>query len=386
LQRKVTCLWKEPGAAEPYRSALSLHGHTNHSKESLYFIVDYASRRPLLRRALAAQERRTHSKQITVDFWKGYWTPPLTPLAAYQVERNQIEKQLGLESMISLTDHDSIDAPMLLRVVPEARRIPVSLEWSVPFDSTTFHLGIHNLPSARSESIFADLHAFTKDPREPGLAPLLEMLHAMPEVLIVFNHPLWDHSGLGQEQHFHNLSRLMARHGMFVHAFELNGLRSWAENQAVLHLAEGWNLPVISGGDRHGCEAGSALNLTNAQSFSEFVEEVRNGQCSHVLFMPQYSEPGTLRILEQLLDVVRYYPDFPEGMQRWDERVFHPDSQGVVRPVSALWDKPPAFIELFFSAVRMLELNPVRRALQMALATPPHDMQFVLGDGREVAS
>ena len=386
MQRKVTCLWKEPGAAKLYRTAVSLHGHTNHSKESLYFIVEYASRRPLLRRALASQEKRTRGKAITVDFWKGYWTPPLTPLAAYQLERNQVENRMGLASMISLTDHDNIDAPMLLRVVPEARRIPVSVEWSVPFGSTTFHLGIHNLPSGKAESIMADLRQFTKDPQEQRLGELLKMLHEIPDVLTVLNHPMWDHAGIGKEQHAHNLNTFAANHGMFIHAFELNGLRSWGENQAVLHFAEGWNQPVISGGDRHGCEPGSALNLTNAESFSEFVQEIRKQQRSHVLFMPQYAEPGTLRILESLLDVVREYPDFPSGTRRWDERVFHPDSAGVIRPLATLWRKPPGFIELFFSAVRMLEVNPIRRALQLALATPQQEMQVVLGDSREVAS
>jgi hypothetical protein len=79
-----------------------------------------------------------------VDFWKGYWTPPLPPLSAFQLEREQIENELGLNPLISLTDHDSIEAPMLLRVVPEARRVPVSLEWTLPFHDTILHLGIHN--------------------------------------------------------------------------------------------------------------------------------------------------------------------------------------------------------------------------------------------------
>jgi hypothetical protein len=86
---------------------------------------------------------------IRVDFWKAYWTPPLPPLAAFRLERKQIENQLDLASLISLTDHDNIEAPMLLRVVPKARRIPVSVEGSVPFRDTVLHLGVHNLPSAR---------------------------------------------------------------------------------------------------------------------------------------------------------------------------------------------------------------------------------------------
>jgi hypothetical protein len=35
--------------------------------------------------------------------------------------------------MVSITDHDNIKAPMLLRTVPSARQIPVSVEWSAPY-------------------------------------------------------------------------------------------------------------------------------------------------------------------------------------------------------------------------------------------------------------
>ncbi len=34
--------------------------------------------------------------------------------------------------------------------------------------------------------------------------------------------------------------------------------------------------PVISGGDRHGCEPNGVINLTAARTFSEFAQEVRS--------------------------------------------------------------------------------------------------------------
>jgi len=69
LQRKVTCLWKEPGVSDAYRTGVSLHSHTNHSKEGVYFILEYAARHSFLRRALAAEERRAIREQsTTVDF------------------------------------------------------------------------------------------------------------------------------------------------------------------------------------------------------------------------------------------------------------------------------------------------------------------------------
>ena len=42
---------------------------------------------------------------------------------------------------------------MLLRTVPSSRHIPVSVEWTVPFGATAFHLGIHNLPSATGAGV-----------------------------------------------------------------------------------------------------------------------------------------------------------------------------------------------------------------------------------------
>jgi hypothetical protein len=385
LQSKVTYLWKEPGASQPYRTAASLHGHTNHSREGMYFIAEIAARYWPLRTALSYQDRRAQNiSSIRLDFWKAYWTPPLPPLAAFRLERDQIEKKLSLASLISLTDHDNIEAPMLLRVVPEARHIPVSLEWSVPFRDTVLHLGVHNLPSSRAESIIAQFRAFTANPAEDGLSDLLSSLHDNPDILIVLNHPMWDLAGIGRQRHAHTVSGFLADLGMFIHAFELGGLRSWEENQAVIELAEGWNQIVIAGGDRHGCEPSGVLNLTNAESFTGFVHEVRKERRSHVLFMPQYAEPHKMRIAQTFLDVVREYPDFPAGSRRWDERTFHPDCAGTIRPVAALWEKPPIFIWAVLAAFRLMEIEPVKRAMLRAFARPETELQFTLAAGQEV--
>lgn len=387
MRSQLTCLWKEANAARGYRTAVSLHGHTNHSKEGLSFIGDYASRNPILRLAMATQERDAMVKSaITVDFERAYWRPPLTPIAAFRLEREQIERVLGLAGMVSLTDHDSIEAPMLLRVVPEANDIPVSVEWTMPYLETAFHIGIHNLPVEKAEGIFGQLAAYTKNPLEEQLPEIYKMLHDMPDVLIVFNHPLWDLTGAGKQRHAYVLSDFMAKLGMFIHAFELGGFRTWEENRAVVNLAERWNQVLIGGGDRHGAEPSAILNLTNAETFDEFVYEVRRERRCHVLFMPQYAEPFALRMLQSVLDIIREYPDHPENSRRWDERVFHPDRHGEIRPLSTLWDAPPPYISIFFAAVRMLEIEGVRRAAQAALAKPEHQMHFALDRGLEARS
>jgi hypothetical protein len=284
------------------------------------------------------------------------------------VERNQIEQVLSLAALVSLTDHDSISAPTALRGVEETGQIPLALEWSVPFEGAVFHLGVQNLPSQEAQAIVDDLGAYTRRQSARQLSELLAMLHECPDVLVIFNHPLWDLSGIGQPRHEEVLGRFLREHRRFLHAFELNATRSRSENNDVIELAGLWQQLLISGGDRHGCEPSAALNLTCAASFSEFVHEIRVEQRSHVLFMPQYTEPLGVRTMEAVLDVIRHYPGFPAGCRRWDDRVFHPHpTASSDQPLSSFWKAPPAFIEWIFAAMRVMENATLRRVLGQIL-------------------
>jgi hypothetical protein len=387
LPSQLSYLWKEPKIPRNFRSAVSLHGHTNHSKEGLDFIWNVITRNPVLTAAMAGHQERARVRSgIRIDLGRAHWRPPLSPLAAYQLEREQIERALGLAAMISLSDHDNIEAPMLLRVLPETQDVPISVEWSLPYKSTTLHIGIHNLPAEHAEEMMMCFAEYTKNPAEGGLRDILQTVHNISDALIVLNHPMWDLAGIGKQKHIGVLHDFVGDYGMLIHAFELGGLRSWEENQEVLEFAERWDQIVIGGGDRHGAEPSAILNLTNAENFSEFVHEVRRKRRCHVLFMPQYSQPVTLRMLQSLLDAIREYPELPDGSRRWQERVFHPDRYGVPQPVGSLWSKTPGFIEIFFSVIRLLEAPPVRKTLLAALARPAHKMQFVPGRGREAAA
>ncbi len=316
----------------------------------------------MLHEALEKQCRRS---TIPVDFSRAYWTPPLAPRVAYETERDQIENTLGLNSLISLTDHDTIEAPLLLRTVAETAKTPISLEWSVPFAGTIFHLGVHNLPSGQALPILAELAAYTKNPNDQRLGELLAMLDAFPEVLVVFNHPLWTQSCVGVKRDAQALDKFLSCAVQLLHAFEINATRSTKENDRVAKLAERWQRPLVSGGDRHGCTASGALNLTHAETFCEFVREIRQKQRSHVLLMPQYTEPVSIRTMRALLDVIRNYPENPVGSRRWDERIFHPDlNGGVDRPISSLWKAPPAYVEQILGSVRLLENAMVQRVME----------------------
>ena len=99
---------------------------------------------------MARLERRSEANHgMRVNYAAGYWTPPMTPKLAFDLEKGQIE-QLDLAPMVSLSDHDTIAAPIMLRSRSSERKIPVSVEWSVPYGAQSFHLGVHNLPSSKS--------------------------------------------------------------------------------------------------------------------------------------------------------------------------------------------------------------------------------------------
>jgi hypothetical protein len=363
-ETKLSYFWRRPSLAGNIQAAVSLHGHTNRSKESLHFLPKLAQKFPTLHAALEKQRKRS---PVPVDFVRAYWTPPLTPKLAYETEREQIENILGMMSLVSLTDHDNIDAPLLLQTMSEDARTPVSVEWSVPFGGTVFHLGVHNLPIGRAQEVMADLAAHTRTPSDKHLNELLAMLHECPDVLLVFNHPFWNQGGVGEQQYGETLNRFLRCSVRFLHAFELNAMRCSKENDAAMKLAERWQRPLISGGDRHGCEPSGALNLTRATNFPEFVREIRQEQRSHVLLMPQYADPLSVRTMRTLLDVIRNYPEFPVGSRRWDERVFHPDdATGMDRPLSTFWKAPPAFVEQILGTIRLLENATLQRVLRRA--------------------
>ncbi len=372
-QSTVSYLWREPKAARKFHTGVSLHSHTNQSKETLDFIAELSTDWTFLQPIMRLCERRCgRLSGIRPDYGRSYWTPPLTPRLAFDLERQQIEDKLDLPGLVSLTDHDDIQAPMLLRSIPSVRHIPVSVEWTVPFFETSFHIGIHNLPSSAANTWMGRFLAFTGIPveqRSPGLLKqMLAELDELPGVLIILNHPLWDLYRIGKARHDVLLNDFLAVNGQFIHALELNGLRNWKENREVSELAARWNQLVISGGDRHGMEPNANINLTHATSFNEFVREVRRERQSHVLFMPQYAEPWKHRILQSTLDAIRDHPEFPAGSQRWDERVYHPDADGVIQPLSTLWvrGQAPRFVLGILNSVRLMGARPVSSSLRFA--------------------
>lgn len=366
---RITTNWNEPDAVDRYMTGVSLHSHTSISEESLQFIHVLGMALPGVKALTRFYEARCRERYgLTLDFKRANWRPPLQPRMAYEVESGQIQR-LGLYPLVSITDHDTMEAALLLRTVPSSRHIPMSVEWSAPFGKTVFHLGIHNLPSADGAEWMRRFEAYTAEPDDRQLLAMLRELDEEPQVLIVLNHPLWDLHTVGPV-HLVELRRFIAHASCSIHALELNGLRHAKENRETARLARETGHVMISGGDRHGLEPNANLNLTSAANVTEFVEEIRVDRRSHVHFMDQYQVRWEQRILRSTLNAVTNFPQFVPGWQRWDERVFHPDAHGVMRPLSELWvtGKPPMALMAAINIVRLGGKPGLSAPLSLAFA------------------
>ena len=100
--------WKNQTTIKQFRTGVSLHSHTMHSKERLDFIPRMAASLPLLQGEINRLSKRFEAFHgHPIDFNRGWWTPPLDPLAAVRLESSQIAS-LGLSPLVSLTDHDNL--------------------------------------------------------------------------------------------------------------------------------------------------------------------------------------------------------------------------------------------------------------------------------------
>ena len=96
----------------------------------------------------------------------------------------------------------------------------------------------------------------------------------------------------------------------------------------MIEMAEALGIPIATGGDRHGCKPNTVINLTNADTFEEFVNEIRVEKRSQVVLMPEYEHPLHSRQLQSFSEILSHYPDFVDGRQRWFDRVFFDTGDG----------------------------------------------------------
>jgi len=129
MSQTVSYLWREPQAAAGFTAGVSLHSHTNQSKETLDFIAelstDWGVLQPLMR---WAEQRCFKTSGIRPDYARSYWTPPLTPKLAFDLERLQIEERLQMPAMVSITDHTTSTPPCCYALWRPRDRFPY--RWS----------------------------------------------------------------------------------------------------------------------------------------------------------------------------------------------------------------------------------------------------------------
>jgi hypothetical protein len=355
--------WKEPGISPRFRSGVSLHSHTLYSEESLDILPRHVGKIPILGKTLDA----------SVDYTQAFWTPPLSPRQAYRLEEKQITRRFQLPALVSLSDHDDLRAGSLLRVLPRFEKTPLSVEWTVPFGPTFFHIGVHNLPQAEASAVLQRLQGFTAQPELHTLKDCLTELNSFPGVLLVLNHPLWDEKQIGLAEHERVLSSLLTFAEEQVHALEVNGLRDFAENRRVMNLGSAIGKPVVSGGDRHGCEPNAILNLSEASTFEGFADEIRSSGRSHVVFMPQYRESVRWRTMQTVVDILREYPGNIEERRSWTQRVYYRQPEGEPIPMSSMWPNgngPKLFTAVTY-AVRVAQWRGIRSVMKTVLSLGP---------------
>lgn len=340
-QTRLHILHQPKDLSKEAKTGVSLHCHTEHSKEMLDFVPIYADKLPIIS-YFWKKERESYLEREgkSPDFSTAYWSPPMTPQKVYEIEKKQIN-EAGLEAIASITDHDCIDANLQICETAANEQAPISLEWTVPFEYGFFHVGVHNLPKDRAVELTKTLldYTFTKENHSnENLREMFSMLDGLPEVLVILNHPIWDIEMVGEKKHAILLKNFLKEHGKWIHALEINGFRSWSENKSVIEMAEALGYPIVTGGDRHGCKPNTVINLTNSKTFAEFVEEIRVDRRSEVVLMPEYKQPLHSRQLQSFSEILTHYPEFPEGRQRWFDRVYYDIGDGHgLRKLSVHW-------------------------------------------------
>jgi len=343
-QTRLHILHEAENLTPKAKTGVSLHCHTEHSREMLDFVPHYAAKLPIINYFWQMEQKKyLKRKGKELDFSWTFWTPPLAAQEVYNLEKSQIN-ETGLDALVSLSDHDSIDANLKVNEQTENSKAPISMEWTVPFEYGFFHVGVHNLPKKRAVELTQILlgYTFKKDKKEnhsnEKLHEAFSLLNSIPEILVVLNHPLWDIELVGKEKHAQLLKNFIKEHGRWIHAFEINGFRLWSENKAVIEMAEALGYPIVTGGDRHGCKPNTVINLTNSRTFDEFVEEIRVDRRSEVVLMPEYKQPLHSRQMQSFAEILKHYPEFPEGRKNWCDRIYTDSGDGLgTRPMSVYW-------------------------------------------------
>jgi hypothetical protein len=291
-----------PHPAREFCSAVSLHNHSDHSIETMGFLNQVVKLRFMRPFRGLLQSAFGLAGIADLNYADISYRSPLSVEDVLLTESASVAA-LGFAGVhLGITDHDEIAGSLeLLRAHPEAaKRNPLGEEISIYFDDYLFHLGVTGMPASGIEQLHAGLQSAA---RERRLNDLFEMLRGS-DSLVVFNHPLvpWGKDA-GRKI---PAEALLSRYGWAIHALEYNGMRSREENDRVLQLARHLGKPVVGGGDSHLLLASSVLSLTQAASYQEFAEEVKEGRAVP-LILPTFFAPLGWKLFLRVLYFMGHY-------------------------------------------------------------------------------
>jgi len=284
-----------------FRSIVALHTHSNHSVERMRPLDSVMGRwfmsplRAIVRRAFGLHRV---SNLTYADLW---YNPPYSPEEVLRME-TESAAALGFDHVqLAITDHDEISGCMELRQrrAAEAHHIALGEELSVHFEGHLFHLGVTGL---REDSLAETHAAIQSAARERRMNDLFDLLGAA-RCLVVLNHPLipWFRSDAAVA-----VQKLLRRYGSVIDALEFNGMRGREENDRVLELARLVNKPVVGGGDSHLLLASSSLCGSDAESYLDFVQEVKSGRAVP-LVKSDYFAPMKWKLFLRTLHFMAHY-------------------------------------------------------------------------------
>jgi hypothetical protein len=140
----------------------------------------------------------------------------------------------------------------------------------------------------------------------------------------------------------------------------------WSENRRVLPLAEGFGIPVVAGGDRHGRLPNAIVNLTPAATLEEFAADLRAGRRTDCAVYPEYWDPFAARLLQGARDALGYDRNHHAGRNAWVDRVFFQSERGE-QAVSSIWpDGAPLWLRSSVTITRLLGSSSLRPLYRLA--------------------
>ena len=80
-ESRIRYYWQQSQTQKSFRTGISLHSHTLHSRESMDFIGRVTANTPWLSGAIRKQQAKYRAlKGRDLDLRRAWWTPPLSPI------------------------------------------------------------------------------------------------------------------------------------------------------------------------------------------------------------------------------------------------------------------------------------------------------------------